>query len=143
MTNFVCPACSLDPLSHSLKKIKETEEFIWFYTCPSNARLYFDKDGIIKHYDGVLNEIPPNKKWIWIFDSLNFDFKHFIQFDLGIELAKLISNKFSENLNKIIIINPTMYISYTYNFIYPFLNNKIKSLVEFDYTTKTIDNMIL
>lgn len=143
MNKFTCPICLLDPLSHSLTKLKETEDLIYFYTCPSKARLYFDKDGIIKHYYGVLSEIPQNKQWVWIFDSYDFGIKHFIQFDVGIELAKLISNYFSNNLNKIIIINPTKYISYTYNLIYPFLNSKLKSLVEFNYTNKTPDNLIL
>lgn len=143
MSEFICPICKLDPLSHSFTKLRETSEFVYFYTCPSKAKLYFDKDGIIKHYKGILDEIPNNKKWIWIFDSFDFSFKHFIQIDVGIELAKLISSTFSNNLHKIIVINPTKYITYTYNCIYPFLNSKVKSLTEFDYINKTPDKLIL
>ena len=129
--SYICSLCTLDPLSHSLVKLKETKNIIIFYSCPSKAKLYFDCEGIINHYNGVLSEIPSNKKWIWIFDSINFHFKHFKQFDVGIELAKLISTKFSNNLLKIIIINPTIYISLTYNIVYPFLSKKINDTIEF------------
>jgi len=139
---FQCPLCLLDPLSHSLIKIKETNDIIYFYTCPSQAKLYFDVDSIIKHYDGVLSEIPTNKKWIWIFDSKDFNFKHFIQVNVGIELAKLISSKFSHNLKEIIIINPTFYISSTYNIIYLFLNEKLRSIIEFNSQYKTSHDII-
>jgi hypothetical protein len=47
------------------------------------------------------------------FDSAGFDLKHFMQINVGIELAKLISTKFSSNLEKIKIINPTIYVSAT------------------------------
>jgi hypothetical protein len=130
--SYVCPLCFINPYSHSLKKVYEDNNFIIFYTCPAEAILYYDTNSILQHYNGVLNEIPTNKQWIWIFDSSNFKFTHFIQFNVGIELAKLISNNFSNNLNKIIIINTTLYISFTYNIIYPFLNNKLKSIIEFN-----------
>jgi hypothetical protein len=89
--SYKCPFCAIDADSHSLVKIKETTSIVYFYTCPANAKLYYDMPSIINHYNGVLSEIPQDKYWIWIFDSSNFGFKHFIQFRVGIELAKLIS----------------------------------------------------
>ena len=80
----------------------------------------------------ILSEIPKNKKWIWIFDSKNFNFNHFSQVKVGIELAKLITNKFSHHLLKIIIINPTVYISLTYKILKPFLNNNTIEKIIFD-----------
>jgi hypothetical protein len=139
---YKCPLCSLNPNSHSLTKIAEINDTVYFYTCPSQAILYYDADSIIKHYDGVFSEIPKNKKWIWIFNSLNFQFKHFMQFNVSIELAKLISNKFSENLQKIIIINPTVYISSTYNMINRFLNQKIRNIIVFNHKLKTINDVL-
>lgn len=139
---YICPLCSIDPSNHSLIKVNETEDTIIFYSCPSQAKLYFDCEGIINHYDGILSEISKNKKWIWIFDSLDFNFNHFIQINVGIQLAKLITNKFSDNLLKIIIINPTIYISLTYNLLKPFLNNKINQLIIFDNKHKNINELI-
>lgn len=129
---YSCPLCLLDPLNHSLVKIKESNNTIVFYSCPSKAKLYFDCEGIINHYDGVLSEMDPNKKWIWIFDSNGFHFKHFMQIDVGIQLAKLITNKFSKNLSNIIIVNPTMYISLVYNIITPFLSDRVNQVIVFN-----------
>lgn len=139
---YICPLCSIDPSNHSLIKYIETDNVVYYYSCPSQAKLYFDCEGIINHYYGVLSEIPKNKKWVWIFDSKDFQFKHFIQTNVGIELSKLISSKFSNNLEKIIIINPTFYISATYKILKPFLNNQVINTVEFNYEIKTINDIL-
>ena len=134
---YTCPFCALDPLSHSLMEITEYNNTIYYYTCPSKAKLYFDVKSIINHYDGVLSEIPENIQWVWIFDSADFNMKHFLQIEVGIELAKLISSKFSGNLQKIIIINPNIYISSVYKLVYPFMNEKLRSIIELNYVFKT------
>ena len=130
---YVCPVCKLIPSSHSLTKMLEKEDIIYYYTCPSKAILYYDVKGILNHYDGVLSEIPENKEWIWIFDSLGFGLTHAMQTNVAIEMTKLISKKFSKNLKKIIIINPTFYITMTHKMIMPFLNNTIRDIIEINY----------
>jgi hypothetical protein len=140
--NYTCPLCSVDPLCHSLTKIEETDTKIFFYSCPSEAKLYFDSKSIIDHYIGVLSEIPHNKKWIWIFDSKDFNLNHFIQFNVGFELANLITSKFSDNLIKIIIINPTVYINFTYKSIKPFLSDNVNNKIAFEYKYENIDSII-
>jgi hypothetical protein len=140
--NYTCPLCSIDPSSHSLTKIEETDSKIFFYSCPAQAKLYFDSNGIINHYNGILSEMPKNKKWIWIFDSKDFNFNHFIQFNVGFELAKLITSKFSDNLLKIIIINPTIYINFTYKSIKMFLSDDVNNKITFEYNYENIDSII-
>ena len=61
-----------------------------------------DVDALLSH-DGVLSEIPENIQWVWIFDSADFNMKHFLQIEVGIELAKLISSK----LRKLLEISKT------------------------------------
>lgn len=141
--NYICPICLLDPSSHSLIMYKEVKNVIYLYTCPSESKLYFDTKGIIIHYDGVLSQIPESKKWIWVIDSKDFAFKHFIEFNVGLELANLISSKFSKNLLKIIIINSTNYITYTYNFLKPFLSDVLKNIIEFNTDCNHIEKLIL
>ena len=133
---YICPLCKIMPFSHSLTKVLEKKEIIYYYTCPSQAILYYDVKGIVNHYDGVLSEIPENKEWVWIFDSLDFSIIHAMQINVAIELSKLISNKFSRNLRKIIIINPTFYIELTHKMILPFLNNKLKEIIEINHDSK-------
>ena len=139
---YTCPLCKLQPSSHSLKKVLETKDIIYYYTCPSQATLYYDVTGIINHYDGVLSEIPENKEWVWLFDSLGFSLIHVMHRNVGIELAKLISNKFSKNLKKIIIMNPTFYTTVTHKIIMPFLNNKLRDIIEINYEIKTVEEII-
>lgn len=141
--NYNCPICSIDPSSHSLTIYKEFNNIIYLYTCPSQAKLFFDTKGIILHYDGVLSQISEYKKWVWIIDGKNYSFKHLIEYNVGIELVKLILSKFSKNLLKIIVINPTIYITYAYNFLKPFLSIDIQNLIVFNSTCQNIDNLIL
>ena len=65
-----------------------------------------------------------------------------MEINVAIELAKLISNKFSENLKKIIIINPTFYIQIIHKMILHFLNNKVKDIIEINYETKCVEEII-
>ena len=55
---YICPLCKLLPSSHSLTEMFEKKGVIYYYTCPSKAILYYDVNGIINHYDGVLSEMP-------------------------------------------------------------------------------------
>jgi len=140
---YICPLCKLNPNSHSLKQVFEKKGIIYYYTCPSQAILYYDVKGIVEHYNGILSEIPENKEWVWIFDSLGFNIIHATQTNVAIELAKLISNKFSKNLKKIIIINPTFYITITYKMIMPFLNNKVRDIIEINHETSCAEEIFL
>jgi len=140
--SYICPLCKLMPSSHSLTKLLEKKGIIYYYTCPSQAILYYDVEGIINHYNGVLSEIPENKEWVWIFDSLGFTLKHAMQTNVAIELAKLISNKFSKNLKKIIIINPTFYITMTHKMLMPFLSETVRNTIEINYESTTSQEII-
>ena len=140
---YICPVCKLLPSSHSLTQVLEKKGIIYYYTCPAQAILYYDVNGIVSHYDGVLSDMPENKEWVWIFDSSGFSICHAMQTNVAIELAKLISNKFSKNLKKIIIINPTFYITITHKMIMPFLNNKVRDIIEMNYETTRAEDIFL
>lgn len=140
---YICPICKLLPSSHSLTKVSEKKGIIYYYTCPSKATLYYDVKGIINHYDGVLSEIPENKEWIWIFDSLDFGLTHAMETNVAIELTKLVSNKFSKNLKKIIIINPTLYTTIIHKLIMPFLNKKVSDIIEINYKLKSVEEVLV
>jgi hypothetical protein len=140
---YICPLCKIQPSSHSLTKVLEKKGIIYYYTCPSQSLLYYDVKGIIDHYDGILSEMSENTEWVWIFDSFGFTLIHAIQTNVAIELAKLISNKFSKNLKKIIIINPTLYIKITHKMLIPFLNNKIKDIIEINYETRSAEEIFV
>jgi hypothetical protein len=125
---YQCQLCMLDPKNHSFHKVLQTENDIYFYSKPSDAKLYFDKNSIIKHYEGMLNEVPETIHWTWIFDCDEFGLKHSLHVDVALGLAKLIQDKYSNNLRKIVIINANIYIWTIYKIVSPFFN---KNVIEF------------
>jgi hypothetical protein len=125
---YTCKVCEDDPSSHSFKNIGTIDNVTYYYTCPAKATKYNDVDGIKEHYDGVLSE--NNNQWIWVFDCNKFTTKHLLEINVGIELAKLISSKFSNSLHSILIINPTWHILVVMKLVTPFLNNHMKSIIK-------------
>lgn len=138
--SYQCHLCLLDPKNHSFHKVLETDTDMYFYSKPSDAKLYFDKNSILKHYEGILEEtISKNKPWNWIFDSGGFGMKHSLHVDVGIGLAKLIHSKYSYLLRKIIIINANIYIWTIYKIVRPFFN---KGIIQFDTTHNTYKEIL-
>jgi len=125
---YTCPVCALNPGSHSLTKLYEKENVAYYYTCPAKAIRYNDTVGIANHYEGVLGEI--NQPWIWLSDGEGFGLKHSIELEIGIKVACII-RKYSDKLEKIIVIHPSIYVSIIYSAVYPFLNAKLKNIIEF------------
>ena len=120
----MCVYCAVDPLSHSLVRLSNDV----YYTKPSDAKLYYDADSIIHHYT---LELPRDNEWKWIFDASGFGFKHLMQINVGVKLAKLISSSYAHNLTKIQVVNSNIYVNLVYNTISHFLSKKIKERIEF------------
>lgn len=98
------------------------------YTKPADASRYWDRDGIVLHYDIVLSQIEGN--WVWIFDADGFSIKHMMEVEVATSLARLISSKYSERLQKIVITNPSPIIELIIIVVLPFLNSKLRGLVQ-------------
>lgn len=123
--SFVCSICANDPSSHSFVRLEERQGVQYFYSCPSKATRYDDADGILYHYSGMLAELN-GKPWAWIFDSTGFGVKHFLQFQVAIGLAKLISQTY---VKKIYIVHPTWHIKCTLNMVWPFLSKSTRECI--------------
>jgi hypothetical protein len=128
----ICKTCHEDSTSHSFSKLCELGGVSVFYTKPADATKYTDREGILAHYDNMLNS-NGDKPWTWIFDSDGFGMKHALEINTGIGIAKLITSKYSTNLQKIIVKNPTWHIKLMYTCVSPFLSKKVNSMVEFKY----------
>ena len=139
---YECPVCKADPTSHSLAKLTETDDIIYYYTCPAKASKYNDREGILSHYDGELNS-KGEKPWIWIFDCIGFDMRHSMEIRLAIDMAKLITRSHGDSLVKVYVINPTFFIQIIVNAIWPFLSHHIRSIIVYDvdgkYTMRSHD----
>jgi len=135
---YKCPICEREPGSHSLKKIHSQNEVIVYYTCPAEASKYYDNEGICNHYDGEFSTIPENNLWMWVFDCSGFEFKHVCEYQVGLDLANLITKKYSDNLQKICIINPNWYIYLLLSIMWPLMDDKIKSKILYDPNFKFV-----
>lgn len=124
----ICSKCMMDPTSHSFKKISEKNGIAVYYTNPSKSKLYTDTDGILSHYDNALKQIG-DKKWSWIFDSEGFNIKHALEVKTGTEIAKLLTDKYADNLMEVKIINPTWHIKSMLAVVLPFLNQKTRDKI--------------
>lgn len=72
------------------------------------------------------------KKWRWIFDSKGFGLKHALEVRIGIGIAKLITKKYSHNLESIVIKNPNWYIKSMYIAVAPFLTKEVNDIIIFE-----------
>ena len=124
----ICETCAKQPSAHSFQKLSETADTVLFYTNPSKAIQYRDRDGILNHYTNALHSIE-NKRWTWIFDSDGFGWHHALEVNTGIGIAKLITNTFAQTLNKIIVINPSWHIQFMLLAVWPFLEEDTKQKI--------------
>lgn len=139
---YECPVCKADPTSHSLAKLTETDDIVYYYTCPAKASKYNDREGILSHYGGELTQ-KGAKPWIWIFDCTGFDMRHAMEIHLAIDMAKLITQSHGDSLTQVCVINPTFFIQIIVNAIWPFLSHHIRSIIVYDvegkYTMRSLD----
>jgi hypothetical protein len=91
--------------------------------------MYWDTEGILKHYEEVLEQNGEHP-WIWLFDGEGFGFLHSMQIATALGLVNLLKNKYGKCLMEIRITHPTVYIKSLYGVIYPFLDEKIDSIIQ-------------
>lgn len=103
---MTCPYCvTYGPNTHSFSEIASTPMFgRIMYTSVAKATDYSNTKAIVTHFTST---ITPGEKWTWIFDCKDLKTKHAVQFNVAITLCKLIRDTYSENLQRIIIVNPT------------------------------------
>ena len=128
----MCQICFDEPGSHSFYFLKSENDINYYYTCPAVASKYWDTEGIINHYEEIL-DLNGNKPWIWIFDSKDFGLKHSLQTGVAFGILQILKDKYGKYLKEIQIINPSIYIKSLYAVIYPFLTEELIDIIKWDY----------
>lgn len=122
-----CSICEAEPGSHSLREIGVREGVVIFYTCPAEASKYNDYEGIMRHYEDTFEDrIGDGTPWIWIFDCKGFTLKHLVEINVAIGIASLVSSRFADNLQKVIVINPYWIVQLTMNLLRPFMGEELR-----------------
>ena len=132
----ICPKCHINPRAHSFKILKPDDQenpsnTTIFYTCPADAEEYNDSAGILVHYENML-KTNDDKDWVWIFNCEKLELKHSLQYSTTSGIAKIISEKYMHNIKQIYVINANYLLTIILNFIWPFLNDKLKDLIIID-----------
>jgi len=109
----ICPICAQTPGSHSLRQVSPGV----FYTKPAEASQYWDRDGILAHYEAVLER--HQGSWALIFDADGFTLKHLMHVDVAFAVAKFITTRSPERM---IVKNPTWIVNLAFDLLSPFLN---------------------
>lgn len=124
----MCQICIDEPGSHSFEYIGKTIDDVFvYYTCPAQAKKYWDTKGIIAHYEEIL-ELNNHHPWIWKFDGAGFELKHSLEVATAIGLIGVLK-KYNDSLFQIHIINPTIYISALYGIVRPFLTEELDNKI--------------
>lgn len=126
---YECPICKITPMSHSFDILKEDENQIIFYSCPSQSITPHDHDGIVNHYKGHL-ESKGGKKWVWLIDGVGFKTTH-INVKINLSLIKLL-DEHEPFLNKIIIFNSSKTLQNAVALAWPFVSKKMKQKICID-----------
>jgi len=110
--------CALDPTSHSLRRIGETEDgTAIFYTKPAEATKYWDRKGIRDHYDGTLGQIKSD--WIWVFDAKGFSARHLFEVGVAQDITTLVATKYSRTLKEIRVVNSSWVVQAALHIVRP------------------------
>jgi CRAL/TRIO domain len=126
-----CTVCEAEPESHSLREVGVTADgVVIFYTCPAEAKKYNDYDGIMRHYEDTFEDrIGDGTPWIWVFDCKGFTLRHLVEINVAIGIVSLVT-RFSENLQKIVVVNPYWIVQLTMNLLRPFMSEALRLKIQ-------------
>uniref|UniRef100_A0A6C0AJM0 CRAL-TRIO domain-containing protein n=1 Tax=viral metagenome TaxID=1070528 RepID=A0A6C0AJM0_9ZZZZ len=105
-----CPACKIDPTTHSFVYMGIQDGLKHYYTSPAQAKGSEPTDirtsNFKKHVDKALGE-----PWVWIFDCKDMTFRDYTSIEFTLNLAHIFEDEHSEWLKKIVIVNPNMWVT--------------------------------
>ena len=125
----MCKICINNPGSHSFEFVGVQNGMNLYYTCPAKATMYWDTEGILMHYEELLEQ-NGDHPWIWLFDGEGFGLMHSMQISTALGIVDLFKKKYGKYLMEIRITHPTTYIKSLYAVIYPFLDEKIDNIIQ-------------
>jgi hypothetical protein len=104
-----CPACQLDPKTHSFQLLGEEDGAKTYYTAPALATGDEPNDirtaNFRKHLDTAVGG-----PWIWLFDCKDMDFRHYVDIEFVFSLVEIYEDDHVDYLQKIVILNPNLWV---------------------------------
>ena len=85
----------------------------------------------MRHYEDTFEErIGDGTPWIWVFDCKGFTLKHLVEINVSIGIISLITSRFLDNLQKVIVVNPYWIVQFTMNLLRPFMSDSLRLKIE-------------
>ena len=126
---YVCDICAKCPSSHSFDILKEDNNQVIYYSCPSKSTQPNDHEGILNHYKGMFAD-KQSKKWTWIIDGTDFEIKH-VDVKINLMLAKLLETHV-DTLETIVFINSTTQIKLALSMACPLLSKEFRQRIRIE-----------
>ena len=127
----MCKACDVDPKSHSFFRIATKDSVQIFYSCPSEATKYYDKESVQIHCREKLQEKGNTTKWIFIFDGTGYTLRHAMAIGVSLSFLRVIEEH-ADTLIEIRILNTSTYVATMLNIMKPFIPDNIYSKINWD-----------
>jgi hypothetical protein len=104
-----CPACKINPRSHSFEHIA---------TAPNGLRIFYTAPALSEepetpakvrnlkiHMDGARLT-----KWVWVLDCSKMESRHSSSLDFIREISDILSREHSDTLQTIVVLNATLWV---------------------------------
>jgi hypothetical protein len=127
----MCKSCDVDPKSHSFFRIATEDNVQIFYSCPSEATKYFDKQSVEIHCREKLQEKGDTCKWIFIFDGTGYTLRHAMAIGVSLSFLRVIKEH-ADTLLEIRILNTSSYVSTMLTIMKPFIPHNIYSKINWN-----------
>ena len=127
----MCKSCDVDPKSHSFFRIATEDNVQIFYSCPSEATKYYDKESVELHCREKLQEKGDTNKWIFIFDGTGYTLRHAMAIGVSLSFLRVIKEH-ADTLLEIRILNTSSYVSTMLTIMKPFIPHKIYSKINWN-----------
>ena len=129
-----CQQCVQDiannlPLSHCFfEKTDKINGVTVFCASPEKSTLYKDADGILAHVKAILSNHGKNP-WVLHIDGEGYTMKHARQISIVFQFLELIKQGYADHLMLVEIICPTNQMQGVIAVVWPFLPERLKSIV--------------
>lgn len=138
----LCVICANDISAHSFRRIHWLNPDVQlFYSCPAESTRYFDREGVIRHFDLELANLH-NSPWVWVIDFRDFTLNHAKEVRSIMDISHLVLYKYPGLLQKILAIHVNPVVKYLIGVFSAILPSSIvDKVVIFDKSLDEIQKM--
>jgi len=122
---ILCIICASDISAHSFHRIQWLNPDVQlFYSRPAESTRYFDREGVLHHFDVELTNLH-NSSWAWVIDFRDFSLDHAKEVRSIIDITHLVLYKYPGQLKKIWAIHVNSVVKHLFTIFRAILPSSI------------------